>query len=83
MGRDTNLASHIEDDEIIAVGLEGYDEERFIGSMTAVREMLDYLEEECSGNRLLREATTLACEGIFRTLYAIEHNCIKAGKNGE
>ena len=55
---------------------EAYDQERFHMALLGVQAKLVDLERECSENEVLRDTVTIACEGIYRQLYAIERKCL-------
>lgn len=55
---------------------EAYDRERFMEALLGVREKLSDLERECNENEVLRDAVTIACEGIYRQLFALERKCL-------
>lgn len=59
---------------------EEYDRERFLTALLLVREKLADLERSCNDNEILRDTVTIACEGIYRQLYAIERKCVEQKK---
>jgi hypothetical protein len=62
---------------------EAYDVERFTTALQAVRQKLTDIEAECTDNEVLRDTVTIACEGVYRQLYALERKCIQEhGRDG-
>ena len=55
---------------------EEYDQERFHAALLGVQAKLADLQRECNENEVLRDTVTIACEGIYRQLYAIERKCL-------
>jgi hypothetical protein len=62
---------------------EKYDVDRFRNALSAVREKLTDIAQECNENEVLRDTVTIACEGIYRQLYALERKCVREHTEAE